>query len=41
MIATQLLAKTLAKFDMPGIRLEQYVDDILAYGFDRDRVKEA
>ena len=40
-IATKLLAKTLEKFDMPDIRPVQYVDDILVYGFDRDRVKEA
>ena len=40
-IATELLAKTLAKFDMPDIRPVQYVDDILVYGFDRDRVREA
>ena len=40
-MATELLAKTLAKFDMPDIRPVQYVDDILVYGFDRDRVREA
>ena len=40
-IATELLANTLAKFDMPDIKPIQYVDDILVYGFDRDRVKEA
>ena len=41
MIATELLAKTLEKFDMRGIRLVQYVDDILVYGFDRGGVREA
>ena len=40
-IATELLAKTLEKFDMPDIPPVQYVDDILVYGFDRDHVKEA
>ena len=41
LIATELLAKTLAKFDMPDVRPLQHVDDILVYGFDRDRVTEA
>ena len=41
MIATELLAKTLAKFNMQDIRPVQYVDDILVYGFDRGHVKEA
>ena len=40
-IATELLAKTLEKFSMPGIRPVQYVDDILVYGFDKRRVREA
>ena len=41
LIATELLAKTLEKFNMPGIRPVQYVNDIPVYGFDRERVKEA
>ena len=40
-IATELLAKTVAKFDMLDIRPVQYVDDVLVYGFDRDRTREA
>ena len=40
-IATELLAKTLEKCDMPGIRPVQYVDGIVVYGFNRDRVKDA
>ena len=40
-IATELLTKMLAKFNMPGIRPVQYVDDILVYGFNRGQVKEA
>ena len=40
-IATGLLAKTLAKFAMPDIWPVQYVDDILVYRLDRDRVREA
>ena len=40
-IATELLAKTPAKFGMPDIRPVQYVDDVLVYGFDRDRATEA
>ena len=40
-IELELSAKTLGNFNMPGIRPLQYVDGILVYGFDRDRVREA
>ena len=34
-MATELLRRTPQKFNMPGIRPIQYVDDVLVYGYDR------
>ena len=40
-MATELLRRTLQKFNMPGIQPIQYVDDVLVYGYDRTKVGAA